>query len=129
MEDSEIKAYIRELLQPVLVELNNLLEPLNAQRDVSKALRSEFVELQNRVAAQHLLTEQLLIERQAQLMNAIAVNDARFAALIAYLTGNDVQEAFVAFREKFRNTNPAQFDERAWNVAPEWLVALMRRKL
>lgn len=117
MEDEQIKEYITALLQPTLQSLNAAVQSLNAVEQ----------RLQSGLDARLQVVDQLLLERHALQVNAMAVNDARFAALIAYVTGQDVGAALEASRDGFKSKHPALFDAALWRVEPDWLIALQRR--
>lgn len=78
------------------------------------------------LAARLLIVDQLLAEKEARAANAMAVNDARFAGLIAYVQGQDPQAAFDRQREVFRDAHAGVFDPEAWGTEPDWLSALRK---
>ena len=47
--------------------------------------------------------------------------------LIAYIVGDDVQQASYRKRDKFRKVHPVEFDPAGWRTEADWLVALRKR--
>lgn len=64
----------------------------------------------------------------ARYLNALGTLEARQAATVAAMKGDDAREAFEAFRERFAEANPNVYDPTAWGQRPDWLAKLMPTK-
>lgn len=117
MENEEVRRLILQVLQPTLTALDHATQGLEGTED----------RINRRMDAHMLVINQLLTERHAAQVNAMAMNDPRFAALVAYVTGGDVGQAFDRSREVFRDRHPGVFDDARWGTEPDWLAALRAR--
>ncbi len=64
----------------------------------------------------------------ARYLNALGTLEARQAATVAAMKGEDAREAFEAFRERFAEANANVYDPTAWGQRPAWLAKLMPTK-
>ena len=64
----------------------------------------------------------------ARYLNALGTLEARQAATVASLKGEDAKEAFEAYRQRFADTNANVYDPAAWGQRPAWLAKLMPTK-
>lgn len=100
---------------------------LEALTNATQVFKGEDNRLQRLINSRLLVIDQQLAERHAKQVNAIALSEAKFDAVIAYLVGHDVDEALVRRREIFRERHAELFDPLLWQVEPDWLTALKRR--
>lgn len=64
----------------------------------------------------------------ARYLNALGTLEARQAATVASLKGEDAKEAFEAYRQRFADANANVYDPAAWGQRPAWLAKLMPTK-
>ena len=128
MEKDEVIA----LLTAFAKQLQDILEKgVHASRDELNAQQLQRFAAVDKVLAEYrtwvIDTANQVAEDSARVANAMAVNDARFRAVVAYLSGDDPGQAFASSREVSRQRLGDRFDPLLWNEEADWLAKMRRR--